>query len=160
MWGRTFFMLNLVQASILIACLSPEDPKGFSKWKSNRNRRNWVRNNPDLSQAQKKRFAEMNPGKLESYQKKYNDSVREYRRESQFKSRYGISRSRRKTMIEEQDGRCKICYGSLVRNYIDHCHKSGKIRGVRCPKCNCGIGFFKDCPSRLRKAADYLEGKC
>lgn len=50
---------------------------------------------------------------------------------------------------ESQDGRAMS---------IDHCHVSGKPRGVLCGHCNKGLGLFLDRPDLLRKAAIYLEG--
>lgn len=41
---------------------------------------------------------------------------------------------------------------------IDHCHKSGNIRGMLCHNCNRGLGLFQDDTSLLYKAISYLEG--
>lgn len=73
-------------------------------------------------------------------------------------------------MYKSQKGRCFICRtkalaaghpgvrsGSVDYLCIDHCHSSGKVRGLLCWDCNMGLGKFKDNPSALRKAADYLE---
>lgn len=51
---------------------------------------------------------------------------------------------------------CKLC-GSREKLYVDHGHVTKQIRGVLCNHCNLGLGHFKDNPSTLRKAADYLE---
>ena len=40
---------------------------------------------------------------------------------------------------------------------IDRDHKTDQQRGLLCPRCNTGLGFFEDDPTRLRKAAEYLE---
>ena len=62
----------------------------------------------------------------------------------------------------DQDYRCAICniHKKDIDNdvlCIDHDHKTGKVRGLLCRKCNSGIGMLKDDPSTLRKAAEYLE---
>jgi len=44
--------------------------------------------------------------------------------------------------------------GGLV---VDHCHVSGKVRGLLCSECNLGLGKFKDSLNKLRKAVSYLE---
>lgn len=66
-------------------------------------------------------------------------------------------------MVLAQGDRCAIC-GSLdigvigQANWpIDHDHNTGKVRGLICNFCNKGLGNFKDDPSILRAAAEYLE---
>lgn len=55
---------------------------------------------------------------------------------------------------------CDICGCSpkvYKRHSIDHCHKSGKVRGLLCDFCNTAIGKFNDDPILMRKAIEYLE---
>lgn len=40
---------------------------------------------------------------------------------------------------------------------IDHCHKTGKVRGILCDGCNVGLGSFGDNPKTLKLAIAYLE---
>lgn len=56
-------------------------------------------------------------------------------------------------------GVCHICGGvDKDRNLaIDHCHQTGKMRGLLCMGCNTALGRFKDNPDLLRKAAEYIE---
>jgi hypothetical protein len=67
-----------------------------------------------------------------------------------------------KTFIK-QDGKCPLCYKQLNlrgtsgdRAVVDHCHKSGKVRGILCNECNRGLGYFKDNTMALLNAAAYL----
>lgn len=66
-------------------------------------------------------------------------------------------------MYEAQEGRCAVCgtsasetSGKGKRLQVDHCHTSGKIRGLLCDGCNRGLGSFKDDPARLGRAIEYL----
>jgi hypothetical protein len=59
-----------------------------------------------------------------------------------------------------QNNLCAVCgepepYGRKLA--LDHCHTTGKIRGLLCTECNQGIGKLKDRPDILRQAAEYLE---
>lgn len=40
---------------------------------------------------------------------------------------------------------------------IDHCHKTGQVRGLLCTNCNTAIGLMKDSPERLEAAASYIR---
>lgn len=66
-------------------------------------------------------------------------------------------------MLSSQGGVCKICGRpdtgriNTRRLFVDHCHKTGRVRGILCYKCNTLIGHAQDDPERLRKAAEYLE---
>lgn len=68
-------------------------------------------------------------------------------------------------MLQQQNGVCAICKqketksrnGRLYNLAVDHDHKTGKIRGLLCSTCNCGLGHFKDEPARLLAAAQYVS---
>lgn len=74
---------------------------------------------------------------------------------------YGITVEQYNQMFVDQNGLCKICKnpkGSNEKNLsIDHCHTTGKVRGLLCNKCNAGLGFFKDDISILTEAIKYLS---
>lgn len=63
-----------------------------------------------------------------------------------------------------QCGKCEICNRTIKKEgrgkgcaNADHCHLTGKLRGLLCNSCNVAIGLMKDNPSILRSAAKYLE---
>lgn len=64
-------------------------------------------------------------------------------------------------MYDAQHGRCKLCGttpdGSRYnRLYVDHNHKTKKVRGLLCIECNFGLGKFKDDAELLAKAREYV----
>lgn len=67
----------------------------------------------------------------------------------------------REDLLLEQEGFCAICRvpeEELHRVFvIDHCHKTGIVRGLLCQTCNTGIGLLKDDPEFIRRAATYIE---
>jgi hypothetical protein len=74
---------------------------------------------------------------------------------------YGMSPEDFENLWDAQNGLCAICsipLGEGYRCHIDHNHATNKIRGLLCKACNNGIGFLKDDPALLRKAAIYIEG--
>ena len=63
-------------------------------------------------------------------------------------------------MFEKQNNLCAICGEVEVRNKIlslDHCHKTNKVRGIICNKCNMAIGQFNEEIKNLKNAIKYLK---
>ncbi|HSP36234.1 MAG TPA: endonuclease VII domain-containing protein [Frankiaceae bacterium] len=85
---------------------------------------------------------------------KIEGSTRNYH----LKRRYGLTDADVKELIEQQGGVCAVCAVGTPE-HVDHCHVSGKVRGVLCFNCNGGLGQFKDDISRLINAIAYLEEK-
>ena len=73
----------------------------------------------------------------------------------------GLSMDDLAKMYDKTDGRCYICGTKEEADgkylAIDHCHKSGNVRGLLCMPCNTGLGNFKDNVQTLRNAIKYLE---
>lgn len=71
---------------------------------------------------------------------------------------YGITESDYETILSKQGGVCAICGGTQTKRFnVDHCHDSGKVRGLLCWNCNIAIGYMKDDSTRLINAANYLK---
>ena len=77
------------------------------------------------------------------------------------KTRYGITESQYNEMLASQNNRCAICETPADKQdrlmAVDHCHKTGVIRGLLCNSCNLGIGSFRDNPRLLQGAISYLS---
>jgi len=71
--------------------------------------------------------------------------------------KYGITQAQKKKMISDQGNKCAICGDEHRLLVVDHCHDTGKVRGMLCTKCNTAIGKLNDDPGMLRKAISYLE---
>lgn len=77
------------------------------------------------------------------------------------KTKYGMTREQYDELLAKQKYCCAICSSPDPQGrgefQVDHDHKTGQIRGLLCTNCNSGLGRFKDSPSDLRRAANYLE---
>lgn len=79
------------------------------------------------------------------------------------KNVYGMSKEDFFDLLEKQDNKCALCgkpYLGLARRdiHIDHCHETGKIRGLLCLGCNTGLGMLGDNEAGLLKALEYIRG--
>lgn len=90
------------------------------------------------------------------------ERVKKYMADLSLKRYWGMTREEFDSRLEAQGGKCKICgtckwMGKGNRPHVDHCHKTGKIRGLLCNLCNVGLGAFKDSTDSLEKAIQYLK---
>lgn len=94
-----------------------------------------------------------------AYQPKFTPYVKN--RRSNLKRNYGITQDVFDAMSAAQGGLCAICCeppgGKWKILYVDHCHLTKKIRGLLCISCNRALGWFRDNPTYMRSAADYVE---
>jgi hypothetical protein len=120
--------------------------------------------------AQTIKWRTENPEKWQEIQNNYKKVAKEkrekrladdplYDRKANVK-KYGITHNDYDDMYLNQDSKCACCGDEIKRidkhTHIDHCHTTGKVRGILCKPCNIGIGEFKDSVDRLQKAIDYL----
>ena len=74
---------------------------------------------------------------------------------------YGLSVQQYLEMYDKQEGKCAICNRKPHTKrglHIDHCHKTGEVRGLLCHGCNIGIGNFKHSTDLIKNAIEYLGG--
>lgn len=74
--------------------------------------------------------------------------------------RYGLTEEGHAHLMQMQNKQCAICKKPItVRSPVDHCHTTGRIRGLLCFKCNTGLGMFGDNVELLETVIQYLKGK-
>ena len=91
-----------------------------------------------------------------------NGGVTDSERNANLKANYGITLQEYEELSALQGHVCAICRKLCrtgMRLAVDHCHRTGAVRGLLCSFCNRSIGGMMDDPELLRRAADYLEGK-
>lgn len=99
--------------------------------------------------------------KAKEYRKNLPEGVKYAQdRKIRLKLKYGITVEDYDRMHLEQGGTCAICHRTEEdigkKLAVDHCHKTGKVRGLLCFICNSAIGKLDDDPIKLIKAAEYL----
>ena len=114
------------------------------------------------NKEKKKQWEETNKDKRNSLnrERRSTDDGKRKERNTYLKGTFGITLSDYESMLESQGGTCAICDGHTIEGRslaVDHDHETGEIRGLLCWHCNVGLGYFRDSPESLRKAACYLE---
>ena len=97
-------------------------------------------------------YQKLNKDRLQQQKKDYYKAKR--------LDKYGILQADFDNALESQKDSCAICnveFSDVSRIFVDHCHTTGKVRGLVCFHCNTGLGHFKDSAELLQKAKEYLE---
>jgi hypothetical protein len=96
--------------------------------------------------------------KRTDYHRKRYERLVPQERERHLVRKYGVTLERYRCMLEKQGGACAICMKTQQKAFdVDHCHATGRVRGLLCTNCNRMIGHAGDDAGRLRAAAAYLE---
>ena len=113
---------------------------------------------------QKKQQYINNKEQRQKYSKNYNDTHKESAQKRSRKRiiiRHGITPEQYSEIFNKQQGCCNICgkHQSEMKKalHIDHNHKTKKIRGLLCFKCNYLLGYADDNIVRLESAISYLK---
>lgn len=84
-----------------------------------------------------------------------------YQKAYQRRIKYNMTEEEYQFRLQTQNYSCAICHRHVddckKELFVDHCHKTGKVRGLLCNKCNSGVGFFNDDISTIKKAIQYLK---
>jgi len=123
------------------------DKKHDLKQRNTTKRKEYLKMHEQLpkTKARRKAYKE----KPENKDKKYIKSLMRF---------YKMTPEQYKELFERQEGKCAICKIKPERKLVvDHCHSTGKVRGLLCGKCNLGIGYLKDSIDFLSNAIKYLQ---
>ena len=102
---------------------------------------------------------------MRAWQRKSRAANRDYYKNADLRKNYGVTLDWYNAKHDEQNGLCAICArpetavirGKTIALAVDHCHDTGKVRGLLCRSCNNAIGAFEHDPDMLFAAIAYLE---
>lgn len=121
------------------------------------------RRQKDLANERNRRWKEKNHDKVLAYKRKHyrenRDKYMTLERDRQYRKRYGITLAEYEAMLAAQGNRCAICSSEKAGNTgqcfaVDHCHETGKVRGLLCIKCNARLGWYE---THRKAVANYLS---
>lgn len=106
-------------------------------------------------------YRRKHPEKVKAWKAAYYQKHKEKLWAQKLLNAYGVSAAQYYAMLDAQNGRCAICArhqdAFAKRLFVDHCHQSGKIRGLLCKDCNIALGILGDSRSRVLQVARYLR---
>ena len=116
-------------------------------------------NDPELREKIKRRQRERYHTDPE-HRERVKARGRKYQRAADLKRKFGISVEQYDEMLHRQNGVCAIlgCGAATAdgkRLHVDHCHTTGRVRGLLCGKCNRALGLLDDDPARITALAEY-----
>ena len=117
-------------------------------------------NNREARKASVAEYRRRNPHKAREWGATFRRKNPEYERDRSLR-RYGLSPEKFSEMFESQGGVCKVCQKPQPppkRLFVDHCHDTGKVRGLLCQWCNSMLGYVRDGdPNLLLAGKRYLD---
>jgi hypothetical protein len=140
----------------------------------------WAKKNPEKRKKLRKTWNKSNPEKLLEYQrshrhitskafkkwkakKKAEGTFEEWSCKHPFKhkafrlcSKYNLTLKQYFNLKSSQGGKCFICK-KKKKLYIDHCHKTGKVRKMLCQRCNSALGFIYENVKTAENIVLYLK---
>lgn len=136
--------------------------------------RHWYVNNKEKRRAYYQGYAAKNVDKLRGYRAKSADKLKldpdwVARRKAwsdqwHLKRKYNLTLEQWRALHDAQGGLCVLCKkrgngrGKNGRLYVDHCHDTGRVRGLLCRHCNTALGILGDSPEKMEMVMSYLRG--
>lgn len=91
------------------------------------------------------------------------ERIRDQKLDQHYRKRYGLTKAEVDELREARAGLCDICKRPAdarsrgARLHVDHCHGTGRVRGLLCSNCNTMIGLANEDPMVLLVAVEYLK---
>lgn len=143
-------------------CAKCNKLKSLSSFYKRNKEKNLLRNEcKECASKRNKEYVAKHKHRLQIKNKEWAIKNKNKIRDTKIKRKFGITLEEKNQMFKDQQNKCAIC--GTVENIrgrdwdIDHCHETGKVRGILCSNCNRGLGLFGDSVKNLLKAAEYLQ---
>lgn len=106
------------------------------------------------------KYRTQNPEVYRKASLKHWHNLKDSKKHGKWLKRYGLTKEEYETLFDKQKGLCFICKKECSSGQnlsVDHCHKTGKVRGLLCKKCNTALGMLEDNIEYFQTAILYLK---
>jgi hypothetical protein len=126
----------------------------------------WAQKYPEKVKERNKQYRETHPEESKAAHTKWRKKNPEQRKAAKLKQYWPHLTGKQagleyEKLLAIQNGECNGCsinQKNMKKAFaVDHCHKTGKIRGLLCDHCNLCLGHAKDDANILKRLANYLE---
>lgn len=121
------------------------------------------RSNPEKYIAMASAYNKKHKARIDKWNKENPEKLHSH----MVKCRFNLTHGEYQVMLEKQQNLCAICKKPETKLKkksnipqmlaVDHCHLTGKVRGLLCRKCNTALGTFKDSIELFQLAIEYLK---
>lgn len=114
----------------------------------------------EIRKARSRAWYAANRDKARASGKVYRARTRVARAANERRRTYGLGDDELAVMVLRSEGMCDLCgrpFASSAGTCIDHCHDTGRVRGLLCRRCNTALGTLGDTTASLRRVVAYTE---
>jgi hypothetical protein len=156
-YRREYYLANPKSAKLKAKAWREENPERKKEVS-----RAWRAANKDYVLEKDRKYYADNKEERRLYHSGWRAANAEHIRNSHLMKNFGISQAEWGDILASQGFRCAICQtdepgGRHGTWCTDHCHATGRIRGILCNACNTGLGLLGDTSEALKVATKYLE---
>jgi hypothetical protein len=124
--------------------------------------KDWYLRNREYEIARVSKWQQENADRVNEVQRinrtRRGDEYKRQEREGHLRRKYGLTQNMYEALVLAQLGKCAVCGANEATNlHVDHDHRTNKVRGLLCGKCNKAIGLLNDDPDLMLAAKRFLE---
>lgn len=94
--------------------------------------------------------------RLSRWRKENPERAAHHDKKGRLKKKYGLTIAEADALLAANDGKCLICHDAKAVA-IDHCHRTGRVRGGLCTSCNTFLGRVEANPAILTRMACHAD---
>ena len=121
----------------------------------------YIKKHPEINRKAAEKYHQTEKYKTNSRKYWQTPRFKDLTKFSSLKRKYGLSREAYQALLESQNGVCAICKEKNGRGTeklaVDHNHKTNKVRGLLCFKCNVSLGYLAEDVERMNKMIQYVQ---
>jgi hypothetical protein len=160
-WVSVMIIFGVLQMKKCTKCLTETPLSGFNKSKKTKDGLNaWCRK---CNNEYSREWAKKNKTRHTNNYQKWRANNLEYAKDLDRLRSYDLPIGRYNIILDIQKSCCAICKkdnnDSKKTFCVDHCHETGRVRGLLCHNCNTLLGHAKDNVAVLKNAINFLSNQ-